>query len=138
MWLNRAAEALAKLIWPYSRERSLLEAMTLSAPQHLTPAQAANAKAYCVKQFIEYVQSPEFCWVPAGTYMGAPSCVSSGGYVFLDDDIYGYEIKLFSRTSELLDGAPGFYNLTRDQAQNIFDALAYRYTNRRRATGKNA
>lgn len=89
-------------------------------------------KERAVLRFIEYRRepTPEEFQAAVDHFYSAPEftpwkhrrvMLSKDGGVRVEDDIYGYEITIYS--GPLLDVTPTYYRLTQEQADKLFDAI---------------
>lgn len=79
-------------------------------------------KEQVVEAAVAYIRSPDFRMINID--LNQYNYVSNGGEVTVCRDIYGPEVKLFG--GELLDCRPAFYNLTKEHAMMVYDAICDR------------
>lgn len=95
--------------------------------QYLTdPKIATVEKDPVVQELVYYIGMKKFKWMRGRT---ARDYISSGGFITLCDDIFGYEVKLLNGR-QLLDCKPAYYNLSVKQGKLIYDALVAKFQRR--------
>lgn len=111
-----ASRLLPSSIAPVSVQLARKERKLIAAA--IDPNAHELSRRNAVLGLVEYLRSDEFKMQPGHRYQ-----VSSGGYVFLESDIFGPEVRLMDVSAELLDCHPRTYHLSREQARAIYDAI---------------
>lgn len=111
---------------------SIRDLETCSDEYLRSQAETREKIAASARELADNIRKNGLVWNMRGGYKGD---LAACGSIYLCDDVCWYEVKLIGpgffaspNEAELLDCRPSFYGLSREDAKDLYNAIAYSYS----------